>query len=257
MRSSIGATTEIRAGSSAPSCPACHSPDHRRYADARGAKLLECLACGVIYLDPLPTQDELAPFYEDSYAGATTSYFAKVGSKIRRSRRRMRALRRHVAGGRFIDIGCNGGFMVEAARERGFEAYGLDIDSVSIAYAREHYPRNRYVLGTVEAFEPTAPRFDLAYCSEVIEHVPGVDRFVATLAKLLSPGGVLFITTPDIGHWRRPKDLAAWDGFAPPAHCLYFRPASLRRLLERHGLGVFRAKLAWKPGIKMLCRREG
>jgi len=42
----------------------------------------------------------------------------------------MRYLPRYVAAGSFLDIGCNEGSMVEAAKERGFEAYGLDLDGV-------------------------------------------------------------------------------------------------------------------------------
>ncbi|MFO0995968.1 MAG: class I SAM-dependent methyltransferase [Alphaproteobacteria bacterium] len=193
--------------------------------------------------------------YSDTYEGATTSYFAKAEKKIRRARRIMATLGRWVPGGRFLDIGCNGGFMVEAARERGFEAHGIDPDPVSIRYAAERFPGARFAAATIETFAPEAPRFDFIHCSEVIEHVPAVDRFIGTVVGLLKPGGHLYVTTPDIGHWRRPRRLADWDGFVPPAHCLYFRPASLKTLAERHGLTVVHMPFAWKPGIKMLCRR--
>jgi len=95
----------------------------------------------------------------------------------------------------------------------------------------------------------------LIYSSEVIEHVPEVQRFVATTARLLKPGGYYFVTTPDITHWRRPRNLVDWDGFCPPSHCIYFNPKSLRGLLERHGLKVIRTRFPLKPGIKMLCRK--
>lgn len=218
-------------------------------------QLFNCSRCGTIYLYPLPTEEELTKIYNNAYDGATSGYFSKVEKKVRRSRRRMRELSRLVGGGRFLDIGCNGGFMVEAAREKGFEAFGLDIDPVSIRYAEEHYPQNHFFQGTVEQFDPLAPRFELIYCSEVIEHVPKVNRFVATVVKLLKPDGVFFVTTPDISHWRRPRNVENWDGFHPPWHCIYLRPSSLRSLLESHGLEVFRTKFAWKPGIKMFCRR--
>ena len=222
-----------------------------------GIDLYACAACGTAFMHPLPTAEEVTGIYDDSYDGATTGYFAKVDKKIRRSRRRMRYLSRFIQGGRFLDIGCNGGFMVEAARERGFDAHGLDIDGVSIAYARRHYPNNAFFHGTAESFAagPEVPRFDLVYCSEVIEHLPDVQGFAAAVAGLLRPGGVFFVTTPDISHWRRPRDLLAWDAFCPPSHCIYFNPGSLRLLLERHGLQVVRRRLAFKPGIKLLCRR--
>ena len=48
--------------------------------------------------------------------------------------------------------------------------------------------------GTVEAYAESGRQFDLAYCSEVIEHVPDVQGFAAATAKLLKPGAVLFLT---------------------------------------------------------------
>ena len=98
--------------------------------------------------------------------------------------------------------------------------------------------------------------YDLVYCSEVIEHSPDVNRFVAAIAPLLAPGAALFLTTPDIGHWRRPRDITAWDAFCPPSHCLYFSPANLARLLARHGLRIVRRRPAFKPGIKVLARKS-
>lgn len=146
--------------------------------------------------------------------------------------------------------------MVEAAREHGYEAHGLDVDPVSIRYAEQHYPQNAYHLGAIEGYAAEGHGFDLIYCSEVIEHVPAVRRFVANIVRLLRVGGHAFITTPDISHWRRPRDLTTWDAFCPPSHCLYFSPSSLRRLLEAARLTVVKARFAWKPGIKMLCRRD-
>ena len=99
-------------------------------------------------------------------------------------------------------------------------------------------------------------RFAAVYCSEVIEHAPDANRFVAAIAALMAPGAVLYLTTPDIRHWRRPKDIVRWDAFAPPSHCIYFSPRNLTRLLHQHGLAVFRRRLAFKPGIKLLARKR-
>jgi SAM-dependent methyltransferase len=239
-----------------PVCPVCDSSEHEPFTKHRGMRLFTCGDCSTVYLWPLPRPDVVEATFTDAYDGATTGYFGKVDSKMRRCRRRLAWLSRFAKAGRFLDIGCNGGFIVEAARERGFEAHGLDIDPISIRYAEKHYPANRFYLSTIEAFEPDPPRFDLVYCSEVIEHIPDVQEFAEASARLVAPGGYLFITTPDIGHWNRPRDLVGWDGFSPPSHCIYFRPRSLRLLMERHGLTLVRKRPAIKPGIKLLFRRD-
>ena len=80
------------------------------------------------YVDPMPTTAELSEFYREYYK--TGQYRQKLDSKVRRARRRIRRVKRRVVGSRFIDVGCNVGFAVEAARQCGFEALGIDIDAV-------------------------------------------------------------------------------------------------------------------------------
>ena len=236
-------------------CQACGSRRRTHVISHEGMELFRCSECGLIFLDPMPEPSEVAALYTGAHEGATKGYFAKVDKKVRRSRGRARQLRRYVPGGRFLDVGCSGGFLTQAAHECGFAAYGLDIDPVLVAYAREHYPSNTFFVGSLEAFDPGRLRFDAVYCSEVIEHVPDVNAFVAAFFALMAPGAVLYLTTPDISHWRRPRDLRAWDAFRPPGHCLYFSPANLTLLLERHGLKVFKRRLAFKPGIKLFARK--
>ena len=225
------------------------------YLTHEGMALRRCPDCALVYMDPMPDAAVVDALYTDAYGAAAEGYFAKVEAKMRRSRGLARWLARRVRGRRFLDVGCNGGFMAEAMRECGFESHGIDPDPVSIAWAREHYPGNTFHVAAAEGFAPEDAPYDLVYCSEVIEHSPDVNRFVAAIAALLAPGAALFLTTPDIGHWRRPRDITAWDAFCPPSHCLYFSPGNLARLLARHGLRIVHRRPAFKPGIKVLARK--
>jgi SAM-dependent methyltransferase len=220
--------------------------------------LVRCRGCGLVYMDPPPAREALTAMYADAYEGATTGYFTKIDAKLARSRRRVRRLARMLGattGRAFLDVGSNAGAMVEAAREIGFVATGLEPDGAAIAWARRRFPANRYVHGLLEETSFGDERFDAVYCSEVIEHAPDCNRFAAALAALMAPGGLLFLTTPDIGHWRRPRDLDRWDAFCPPSHCVYFSPGNLTRLLARHGLTVEWRAWAFKPGIKLIARK--
>ena len=223
-------------------------------------QLFECNGCGFVWLDPLPNGGEISALYDDAYAGATTGYFNKVQSKLARARGRVRYVVRRLSNGAtgktFLDVGANGGFMAKAAQDAGFSVCGVEPDPVSVAYAREHYPGITFLKGLLEDSDLKSQSFDVIYCSEVIEHVADSNRFVAKLASVMKPGGLLYITTPDIGHWRRPKDITRWDAFCPPSHCVYFSPNNLRLLLERHGFEVSHRRFAWKPGIKIIARRR-
>tara|TARA_R110002124_G_scaffold65117_1_gene178271 strand:+ start:25602 stop:26057 length:456 start_codon:yes stop_codon:yes gene_type:complete len=110
---------------SAPHCPVCDGAEQVFEMAARGHDLYRCGGCATIYVHGLPSNAEVAAGYDDSYDGATTGYFAKVDKKMRRSRGRIRQLKKLVpTGGRFLDVGCNGGFVVDAAREAGLDAWG-------------------------------------------------------------------------------------------------------------------------------------
>lgn len=244
----------------AGACPICGPGERSLYVRHKAHSLYRCHGCGLVYLDPLPDDKLLADLYTDPYAGATEGFFRKVPAKTRRARIRVRALTRYLKDGprglRFLDVGCTGGFVPEEARKAGFEAWGIDPDASAIAYAKKHYPGVHAVHGRLESGALGDALFDMVYCSEVIEHVPDCNRFVALLARLTRPGGLLYVTTPDIGHWRRPRDVTKWDAFFPPSHCLYFNPRTLIRLLESHGFTVLHRRWAWKPGIKVIARRR-
>lgn len=243
-------------------CQICDSREVVSFTQHRGMTLVRCRGCGFVWLHPLPAPAAVSAMYTDAYAGTTEGYFGKVDKKMRRSRGRARALKammpRRQSRPRLLDVGASGGFLVEAAREAGFDATGVELDPASVAYARQHYPQNRFVLGTIEDFARQNPDtwFDAVYCSEVIEHVTDANSFVAAIASLMPAGAVLYLTTPDIGHWRRPRDLARWDAFDPPAHCLYFDGSTLPRLLTKHGFTDIRRRPAWKPGLKVIARRR-
>ena len=241
-------------------CPVCGGGRAELFRAHSAGTLLRCTACGMIWLDPPPSRAILDALYADAYEGATNGYFTKVERKLKRSAGRVRQIERALGapakGKRFLDVGANGGFMSEAARRAGFEVTGVEPDAKSLKYAAEHFPGIRFVRGFVEDADIPAESFDAVYCSEVIEHSSDCNAFLAAIARAMKPGAVLYLTTPDIGHWRRPRDIEKWDAFCPPSHCLYFSAANLKRLLARHGLDVVRRRIAFKPGIKFIARKR-
>jgi SAM-dependent methyltransferase len=256
--SDVMGATETRRGP--VPCPVCAATGARLAVHHQGKTLYECRECALLYLDPPPTPLELAESYADTYSGATQSYFTKVEKKLRRSRGRARDFAAAMPGGqaagrRFLDVGCSGGFMVEAAREAGFEAHGLEADGPALQFAQHHFPGNTWWHGLLGRVDLGDLRFDAVYCSEVIEHAPDCHGFVAELARLMKPGALLYLTTPDLGHWRRPRDVTRWDAYCPPSHCVYYSRPNLRRLLADHGLEVKRFRWAFKPGIKLFARK--
>jgi len=69
------------------------------------------------------------------------------------------------------------------------------------------------LLKSIQKIAVEGEQFDLIYCSEVIEHLPSLHDFVNALYGALDKNGVLYLTTPDIGHYSLPGDteqIYAW-----------------------------------------------
>ncbi len=240
-------------------CQVCDCKNYTNYDENNGTILVECSECGFIWLNPLPIQEDIEKLYNNAYQNVSSSYFSKVRKKMNRSKRRSKFLEKFILKKnniKFLDIGSNGGFMVEAARLRGHEATGIEIDPYSIKYARQHYTKNVFFEGNLEAYydKNSEKKFDIIYCSEVIEHLVDINKFIMLIKKLLDTNGIVFLTTPDIKHWRRPKDLRKWDAYCPPDHCLYFNNKSLSKLLTKFELKIIKKMIAFKPGIKIIAK---
>ena len=105
-----------------------------------------------------------------------------------------------LAGARVLDVGCGGGLLSEALARAGARVTGIDLAPGMIEVARLHAAESQLDIdyrGTAaEELARTAPEsFDVVTCMEMLEHVPDPAAMVATLARLLSPGGAFFVST--------------------------------------------------------------
>ena len=229
-------------------CPVCSGSTFHHLFDKGGEPFVRCAGCGLTLINPRPPFEHIRAHYDAAYSAG---YTRKAEAKIIRARKRVARIGRDR--GRWLDVGCSAGFVVKAATEAGFEAWGVDIEADGIAYGRDTLGLSRLACGVLEDQHYPTAHFDVISAYDVIEHVPDLKRFVAELARILAPGGVLDIGTPDIGHWRVPRTLAQWNELKPSEHLYYFNRKTLGLLLARHDLRIVSKRLALKPGLKVLA----
>ncbi len=102
---------------------------------------------------------------------------------------------------RILDVGCGAGLLSESLARAGHEVLGLDAGAEVIAAAQAHAQGQGLTLSyrnaTAEALVAEGCKFPVITALEVLEHVDGPGEFIATLAALLEPGGLLFVSTMD------------------------------------------------------------
>jgi 2-polyprenyl-6-hydroxyphenyl methylase/3-demethylubiquinone-9 3-methyltransferase len=100
---------------------------------------------------------------------------------------------------RLLDVGCGAGLAAEAFARAGHAVLGIDAAAAQIAAARVHAEGGglslAYRCATAEMLRGEGMRFPVITALEVIEHVPDPVAFLAMLARLLEPGGLLFVST--------------------------------------------------------------
>lgn len=108
--------------------------------------------------------------------------------------------RGELGGQRVLDVGCGGGLLCEALKERGAEVMGIDVADKALGVARLHAAEVgldiEYRKITAEALSvEQAEAFDRVCCLEMLEHVPDPAQTVRACAALCRPGGNVFFST--------------------------------------------------------------
>ena len=99
-----------------------------------------------------------------------------------------------------LDVGCGGGILSESMAKLGANVTGIDMGEKVINIAKLHALQSKldidYQCISLEALAPKrGPIFDVITCMEMLEHVPEPSKIVFLCAKLLKPGGTLFMST--------------------------------------------------------------
>jgi 2-polyprenyl-6-hydroxyphenyl methylase / 3-demethylubiquinone-9 3-methyltransferase len=110
------------------------------------------------------------------------------------------AARAALAQRRVLDVGCGGGLLAEALARAGAAVTGIDLAPRMIEVARLHAAQSGLaidyrVAAAEELARATPAGFDVVTCMEMLEHVPEPAAMTATLARLVRPGGALFVST--------------------------------------------------------------
>jgi 2-polyprenyl-3-methyl-5-hydroxy-6-metoxy-1,4-benzoquinol methylase len=97
-----------------------------------------------------------------------------------------------------IDFGCGGGLVLELVSGRCSRAIGIDISESALAMAASRpNMRAELIRGDVKCTGLPSGIADVAFSLEVMEHIWDPGLVIIEMLRVLKPGGILFITTPN------------------------------------------------------------
>jgi SAM-dependent methyltransferase len=212
------------------------------------AGLKRCPRCGFVTADSAFDEAELAALYgRDYFHGSDYHDYVEERESLRLNfagrLRTLESLAGGLRGKSLLEIGCAYGFFLQLAAEQGLRARGVDITECGVRFARESLGVDAE-LGDYPSMR--CDPVDMIAMWDTVEHLARPDRFIAKAASDLVPGGLIAVTTGDIGSANARMRGRRWRMIHPPTHLHYFSVPTLSRLLARHGLDVVHVS---HPGV--------
>jgi 2-polyprenyl-6-hydroxyphenyl methylase/3-demethylubiquinone-9 3-methyltransferase len=100
---------------------------------------------------------------------------------------------------KILDVGCGGGLIAEPFARFGFDVTAIDASAKNIAIAEIHAEKSGlkidYQNKAIEDMPDNGAKFDVILALEIIEHVADTELFIKNCARILKPGGILFVAT--------------------------------------------------------------
>lgn len=232
-------------------CDLCGSSEHKLLFDAKDRlhgyeglfSYVICVRCGLIYMNPQVSPDDIGTFYPDCYAPhlSKRSESNKSGSFFESKMKRSRFSSIWTSmdeQNRLLDVGCGiGKFLYEIKNIVGCEVYGVDASSVAVNMAKNNHGLDIF-LGTILDASFPDRYFDLITGWSYLEHVNNPSEVMQQLFNLLKSGGSCIISTCNFDSFNAKLFKDKWYHLDCPRHLYIFTPKTITRLMKKNGFVV-------------------
>jgi 2-polyprenyl-3-methyl-5-hydroxy-6-metoxy-1,4-benzoquinol methylase len=234
-------------------CPLCESPENspiriltqEKGKSRKSAILLKCRKCGLLFAEDCAS--DRSRLYDESYwvwdvesgeaekmIGETkkTAFAGQLGS-----------LKKHInpEGKKILDVGTGFGYLLEVANELGFDCHGIDISGKAVEMSSRKFS-GKIVKGNLISADYPNGYFDVVSMVDVLEHIADPRETIAEAQRILKPGGLLFIISPNSSSITRLLSGKNWFQYKYE-HILFFNKKSLKFLLEKYSFELLEFKL--------------
>ena len=233
-----------------PACVMCGGPARPRWRK-QGYTFLQCSACELTFVHPVPTAAEIAKCYEtDFFTGNESVGYVDFDREQRwrqmNYRHDVTKMQRFMKPGpaRILDVGCATGTFLDVCPAE-WDKYGLEVSQYAGEVAKKTYGDHIQITTLDKAVYPEN-YFDVAVLWETINHMIDPSGDLQRVHRALKPGGIMALSVGDASSFLARVMGKYWYHVTPPIHIYYFTPGTLRNMFDRIGFEMVAVEHAGK-----------
>jgi SAM-dependent methyltransferase len=225
-------------------CPICHSPDIKYSITSRDNHYgvdgeyhhFRCASCTALFLNPMPTERFLSNAYPSNYFAyrklkgrvlirdvIKKIFFVDNDTKDPQFNRP----------GKILDVGCGNGEFLFHMSKNGWTSYGVEPSQAAASVGERHGLTIHN--GTLLSANYPENFFDYVRSNHSLEHMPNPHDNLKEIARILKPGGKLFIGVPNTDGFALGYFKEYWWNLTAPQHPINYNERSLKALVLPYG----------------------
>jgi len=226
-----------------------------KYYRIDGFDYVKCATCELIFVNEVAPTEELYTAYDGGWWKAfrrkilspfrTFDQIPNLQRSLDRADRIFQFVSSHYQrpskDATLLDIGCNKGFLLVKAAEAGYNVYGIELVAVLLEQFRRKYLKfaNQVFAGRFMDLQSTLrdDMFNIITAIDVIEHLEDPIGDFSNIYRILKPGGIFVIQTPDGDCQEAKAEKDQWGALKPLEHL---------QLFSRKNLDIFAKKAGFR-----------
>lgn len=215
------------------SCPICRRKDFRVFYKSAKRQVVGCKHDGLVFVNPQPTKSQVLSLYGSKYFKNFDPYLKNRQAHLAYFNKKLDQIEKRISKGKVLDVGCATGFLLEEAKKRGWQELGVDVSSFAVNYC---WKQGLLVKkGTIAEIRFPNKSFNVVTSLQTIEHEIDPLEHLKEIYRILSPGGMAVLTTPDHNALTRKLMGKGWFGYRHKEHLFFFTRKTLGVLFKKAG----------------------
>lgn len=138
-------------------------------------------------------------------------------------------------GARLLEIGSGMGHLVGQLEDT-FETFGMDLNQWAVKQSRSVVNKTNLQTASAQELPYKDGAFNVVIIKHIVEHLPEPEKAIREIGRVIEPGGVLILATPNLDSLLKPWKGDKWIGYQDPTHISLKRPSEWLGLIRNAGL---------------------